>query len=177
MIVSTTSFGHHTIFTPVQVLEHRCELVPRDNIDIRDSLNRFRLSPPRGHPVLPGTWRTAALPESVVFNRHLFSQELNQLGWQRFFPRKRAATHKILGEQLLAIVYGIDVEPENDLFVALAEQAIQTVATAGIPGKYLVKLLHLPMEDSPFDTDRDFPQRGSSTSSALSSSSQREPVQ
>ena len=46
-----------------------------------------------------------------------------------------------IGSTLLEIAHGIDVLPENDPHLHEAEAAIATLASAAVPGKYLVDIL------------------------------------
>jgi hypothetical protein len=42
------------------------------------------------------------------------------------------------GETILSVTYGIDVLPKNDPYIATAENAIQPLFIAAIPGTFLV---------------------------------------
>ena len=44
------------------------------------------------------------------------------------------------GGLILSIAYGIEVQEENDPFIAAAETSIHVVATTLMPGAYLVDL-------------------------------------
>lgn len=39
---------------------------------------------------------------------------------------------------LISVAYGIKVLPENDLYIALAEQALKSGAEANVPGRFLL---------------------------------------
>ena len=52
-----------------------------------------------------------------------------------------------IGSTLLEIAYGIDILPENDPFLHKAEEAMATLTSAAVPGKYLVDIL--PFRRSP----------------------------
>lgn len=47
------------------------------------------------------------------------------------------------GTFIMSTVYGIDVKPEDDSLIELAEKALQVIATAGTPGAFLVDSLPL----------------------------------
>ncbi|KAJ7146914.1 cytochrome P450 [Mycena epipterygia] len=103
------------------------------------------------------TWRTS---------RRLFSQEFNVISSRNFRPKEIAATHGLLrrllhtpdefnthfkqmaGEFIMSVAYGIDVLPDNDPYIELAEQMVQTGVQAAIPGRFLVDsipmLKHVP---------------------------------
>lgn len=42
------------------------------------------------------------------------------------------------GELILSFTYGINVQPSSDPYVTLAEEAIHALATACVPGLWLV---------------------------------------
>lgn len=45
------------------------------------------------------------------------------------------------GETIISIAYGIDVQKENDPFVAAAERGVHPLVAAGVPGAFLVDAL------------------------------------
>jgi hypothetical protein len=42
------------------------------------------------------------------------------------------------GEIIMSAAYGIDVKPEADPYVTLAEAAVHGLVTASVPGRFLV---------------------------------------
>ncbi|KAJ7719640.1 cytochrome P450 [Mycena metata] len=92
-------------------------------------------------------WRT---------HRRLFNQEFNMGAVPKFHHAERVAAHALLrrllsnpdgflthlrqmvGEVIVSVAYGIDVLPVNDPYVALAEEAAESVASAAVPGRFLV---------------------------------------
>ena len=52
------------------------------------------------------------------------------------------------GETILAIAYGLQVQPENDPYIAIAERSNRSIDEAGKPGAFLVDSLpilkHVP---------------------------------
>ncbi|KAJ7146890.1 cytochrome P450 [Mycena epipterygia] len=99
-------------------------------------------------------------------SRRLFSQEFNVISSRNFRPKEIAATHGLLrrllhtpdefrthikqmaGEFIMSVAYGIDVLPDNDPYIELAEQMVQSGVQAAIPGRFLVDsipmLKHVP---------------------------------
>ena len=45
---------------------------------------------------------------------------------------------RMAGETIISVTYGIDVLPKNDPYIATAENAIQPLFIAAIPGTFLV---------------------------------------
>lgn len=41
-------------------------------------------------------------------------------------------------ETILAIAYGLDVQPKNDPYIATAQRALHTIAIALVPGTFMV---------------------------------------
>ncbi|KAJ7626738.1 cytochrome P450 [Mycena rosella] len=99
-------------------------------------------------------------------HRRLFHSVFHNEAAQLFRPTELTATHELLrrilhdpdavmdhlrhmaGEIIMSVTYGIDVLPKNDPYVALAEHAVQSLADASIPGRFLVDsipiLKHVP---------------------------------
>jgi hypothetical protein len=44
----------------------------------------------------------------------------------------------MVGETIFSVVYGIDVLPEGDPYIAMAEKCIQSASVAAVPGTFLV---------------------------------------
>ena len=42
------------------------------------------------------------------------------------------------GEVIMSVTYGIDVLPEKDPYIELAKNAVHTLVTASVPGRFLV---------------------------------------
>ncbi|KAJ7625732.1 cytochrome P450 [Roridomyces roridus] len=100
-------------------------------------------------------------------HRRLLDQELNVKASRKYEPDELIASHKLLkrlldtpdaflthlrqmaGELILSFTYGIDVLPSDDPYITLAEEALHTLVSAAIPGKYLVDtfpiLKHIPI--------------------------------
>ncbi|KAF5338671.1 hypothetical protein D9758_018031 [Tetrapyrgos nigripes] len=98
--------------------------------------------------------------------RKIFHRELGPRALGAYQPSIASATQKLLlllldkpedflnhlrfvaGYTILSIAYGIEVQPENDPFVAIAERAMQAAANAINRGSYLVDQLpvlkHIP---------------------------------
>ncbi|KAK6988057.1 cytochrome p450 [Favolaschia claudopus] len=92
-------------------------------------------------------WRTS---------RRLFNQAFNVTASHQFWPQEliaaRMLLHRLLerpddfldhirqmaAEIIMSATYGIEVQPQNDPYVATAEQALHTLAVAAVPGRYLV---------------------------------------
>ncbi|KAJ7137205.1 cytochrome P450 [Mycena epipterygia] len=88
-------------------------------------------------------------------SRRLFYQGFNAISAQNFHPKELAATHRLLrlflhtpdafrdhirqmaGEVIISVAYGINVLPVNDPYIAAAEEGLQTVFQAAIPGRFL----------------------------------------
>ncbi|KAF7368512.1 Cytochrome p450 [Mycena venus] len=45
---------------------------------------------------------------------------------------------QMAGEVIISVTYGIDVQPVNDPYVALAEEAIKSLSNARVPGRFIV---------------------------------------
>ncbi|KAJ7463862.1 cytochrome P450 [Mycena galericulata] len=102
-------------------------------------------------------WRT---------HRRLLKQEFTPKGIVKHRPSQLAAAHGVLrgflsapesfmihlrrsaAETILSAVYGIDIQPSDDTYIALACEALESLSAAGVPGKYLVDSLpmlkHIP---------------------------------
>lgn len=50
----------------------------------------------------------------------------------------------------MSAAYGITVLPENDPYVKLAEEAVQTMVYASLPGRFLVVSVRVP---APIESD------------------------
>ncbi|KAJ7723619.1 cytochrome P450 [Mycena maculata] len=92
-------------------------------------------------------------------HRKLFHNMFHAEAAKKFHPKVVAATHELLrrilekpdgfmdhlhhmaGEVIMSVTYGIDVLPENDPYVALAEQVVHVSAEASIPGRFLVDFI------------------------------------
>jgi hypothetical protein len=49
------------------------------------------------------------------------------------------------GEVIISVTYGIDVQPIDDPYVALAEEAIKSLSNARVPGRFIVvSAIHIP---------------------------------
>jgi len=46
------------------------------------------------------------------------------------------------GETIMSIAYGLEIQPENDPYVKMAEKGFQPLVAAAVPGAYLVDTLH-----------------------------------
>ncbi|KAJ7684107.1 cytochrome P450 [Mycena polygramma] len=99
-------------------------------------------------------------------HRRLFNEGFTPKASLKYRPKQLEATHNLLRslaqtpdnflghfrgwatEIIMSIAYGIDVQPTNDPYVALAHNAVDTLAQAALPGKYLVDsfpiLKHVP---------------------------------
>ncbi|KAL0958419.1 hypothetical protein HGRIS_000559 [Hohenbuehelia grisea] len=91
--------------------------------------------------------------------RRMFHQEFHPVASRRFRQKEIGATHELLlnlleepdiwmahlrhmaGKIILSIAYGIDVQPGNDPYIALAEEAIHCLVQAAIPGAFVVDSL------------------------------------
>ncbi|KAK1232372.1 hypothetical protein PQX77_004494 [Marasmius sp. AFHP31] len=95
--------------------------------------------------------------EEWRIRRRLFDQMFNPTASKRYHLRMAKATRALLkrlcenpdnllghirhhaGSIILAIVYGIEILPENDPHVSIAEKAIRAGIDATLPGAYLVE--------------------------------------
>ncbi|RDB18414.1 hypothetical protein Hypma_000390 [Hypsizygus marmoreus] len=100
-------------------------------------------------------------------HRRIFHQSFYPAAVKRFRPRILKNTHTFLryvlnkpdvdickrlhhlaGANILDIVYGLDVLPENDPYILASEEGMQAIRVAGVPGAFLVDafpiLAHLP---------------------------------
>ncbi|KAJ7153311.1 cytochrome P450 [Mycena filopes] len=99
-------------------------------------------------------------------HRRLFNRGFNPKASSKYRPKQVAATHTLLrrflqepekfmphfrhwaSDMTMWAAYGIDVLPANDPYVSLAEENIETLSQAGVPGRYLVDSLpilkHVP---------------------------------
>ncbi|KAJ8079621.1 hypothetical protein PM082_011208 [Marasmius tenuissimus] len=93
--------------------------------------------------------------------RRLFDQMFNPTASEKYQPQEAAATRELLQKLcedpenytlhlrhhaaniILSIAYGIEVLPENDPYVALAEEGVRILGTAQRPGAYLVESIPL----------------------------------
>ncbi|KAJ7215403.1 cytochrome P450 [Mycena pura] len=89
-------------------------------------------------------------------HRRLFNQQFNMVASSSFSRVQRTAAHSLLrrlldnpagfrdhlkqmaGEVIISVTYGIDVQPVDDPYVALAENAIKSLSNARVPGRYIV---------------------------------------
>ncbi|KAJ7495373.1 cytochrome P450 [Mycena latifolia] len=96
------------------------------------------------------TWRT---------NRRLLNQTFNVKAARQYRPLELAASRAVLprlldspdgffdhfyqmaGELIMAVTYGIRIEPSNDPYITLANTVVQTSALAAVPGRFLVNTL------------------------------------
>lgn len=46
--------------------------------------------------------------------------------------------NSLAGETIMSITYGVDVRPQHDPYIELAERAADAVVTAAVPGAFLV---------------------------------------
>ncbi|KAJ7607917.1 cytochrome P450 [Roridomyces roridus] len=94
--------------------------------------------------------------ESWRAHRRLFHSVFDANAVKMFRPRELAATHELLrrllhrpdnfmyhfrhmtGEIIMGVTYGIDVLPTDDPYVKLAQQAVEGLVHASIPGRFLV---------------------------------------
>ncbi|KAL0949266.1 hypothetical protein HGRIS_009344 [Hohenbuehelia grisea] len=98
--------------------------------------------------------------------RRLFHQEFHPTAARRFQPKELKATHELLGKLLndpedleghlrhhagtivLGIAYGLQIQPKNDPYIRAAEEGVQPLLVAGVPGTFLVDALpilkHVP---------------------------------
>ncbi|KAJ6491300.1 cytochrome P450 [Mycena vitilis] len=92
-------------------------------------------------------------------HRRLFHRAFNAAAAEAYQPKERSACHELLrrllrnpdnimghlrhmaGNIILSVAYGINVLPQNDPFVALAEEAIHTLVYAVVPGRFLVDMI------------------------------------
>ncbi|KAJ7483464.1 cytochrome P450 [Mycena latifolia] len=92
-------------------------------------------------------------------HRRLFHEAFNATAAQDYRPKERAASHELLrrllrdpddimehlrhmaGDIIMSVAYGINVLPQNDLYVALAKDAVHTLVIASVPGRFLVDAL------------------------------------
>ncbi|KAJ7046052.1 cytochrome P450 [Mycena alexandri] len=92
-------------------------------------------------------------------HRRLFNQGFTAKASAKYKPKQLTATHNLLrrflrepdefmahfrqwaSDVIMMAAYGIEVLPENDPYVSLAYEAVQTLSNAGVPGKYLVDSL------------------------------------
>ncbi|KAK1227701.1 hypothetical protein PQX77_009289 [Marasmius sp. AFHP31] len=93
--------------------------------------------------------------------RRLFDQMFNPTASKKYQPQEATATRELLqklcedpenytlhlrhhaAKIILSIAYGIEVLPENDPYVALAEEGVRILGTAQRPGAYLVESIPL----------------------------------
>ncbi|KAJ7880112.1 cytochrome P450 [Mycena leptocephala] len=89
-------------------------------------------------------------------HRRLFNQQFNMVASSSFSGAQRTAAHALLrrllnnpagfrdhlkqmaGEVIISVTYGIDVQPIDDPYVALAEEAIKSLSNARVPGRFIV---------------------------------------
>ncbi|KAJ7810955.1 cytochrome P450 [Mycena olivaceomarginata] len=89
-------------------------------------------------------------------HRRLFNQQFNMVASSSFSGAQRTAAHSLLrrllnnpagfrdhlkqmaGEVIISVTYGINVQPADDPYVALAEEAIKSLSYARVPGRFIV---------------------------------------
>ncbi|KAJ7491568.1 cytochrome P450 [Mycena galericulata] len=89
-------------------------------------------------------------------HRRLFNQAFNITASERYRPQELKAAHVLLtrllkrpdafldhlrqtaGEVIMSVTYGINVLPVEDPYMKVAEEAMQCLTVAAVPGKYLV---------------------------------------
>ncbi|KAK1227700.1 hypothetical protein PQX77_009288 [Marasmius sp. AFHP31] len=97
--------------------------------------------------------------EQWRIRRRLFDQAFNSTASRRYQPQEAKATQELLRKLcddpdnftshiryhaatiILSIAYGIRLLPENDPYVALAEEGVHAIILAARPGAYLVESL------------------------------------
>ncbi|KAJ7769656.1 cytochrome P450 [Mycena maculata] len=103
-----------------------------------------------------------ALGDNWRAHRRLFHEVFNLVAAQSFRPKEREVCHELLYDILqrpdhdvldhlrhmaakivLSVAYGIDVLPSNDPYVELAENAVDGLVTAIVPGRFLVDSIPL----------------------------------
>jgi len=154
-VVHVSALGQHIIIL-------NSSEAANDLLDQRSAIYSDRPYIPMFHEpgLMDQGWNFVMKRYSVVWRRHrrLFSQHLNATSARAFFDKQTTAIHILLRSLLssptefemhlkhasagiiLGIVYGYDVEPVNDRFVALAEQMVETVTKAVNPGAYMVNV-------------------------------------
>ncbi|KAJ7607912.1 cytochrome P450 [Roridomyces roridus] len=126
--------------------------------------------------VLDLTWNRPRLPMSNSIwmaamqkraHRRLFHGVFHEQAAKKFLPAQLSATHQLLrrmlhtpedfvahlrhmaGRLIMETAYGIDVLPQNDPYVNLAEKALHSLAYALVPGRFIVDSLpvlkYIPM--------------------------------
>ncbi|KAK6980734.1 cytochrome p450 [Favolaschia claudopus] len=116
------------------------------------------ISPSRDPPELICLFTLALMKygERWRTSRRLFNQAFNVTASHQFWPQELMAARMLLqrllespddffshirqmaAEIIMSATYGIEVQPQNDPYVATAEQALHTLAVAAVPGRYLV---------------------------------------
>ncbi|KAJ7873152.1 cytochrome P450 [Mycena leptocephala] len=94
-------------------------------------------------------------------HRRLFHSVFHTEAARLFRPKELTASHELLrrvlhnpdgfmdhlrhmaGEIIMSAAYGIDVKPEGDPYVTLAEAAVHGLVTASVPGRFLVDSIPL----------------------------------
>ncbi|KAJ7821598.1 cytochrome P450, partial [Mycena olivaceomarginata] len=89
-------------------------------------------------------------------HRRLFNQQFNMVASSSFSGAQRTAAHSLLrrllnnpagfrdhlkqmaGEVIISVTYGINVQPADDPYVVLAEEAIKSLSYARVPGRFIV---------------------------------------
>ncbi|KAJ6620363.1 cytochrome P450 [Mycena sp. CBHHK59/15] len=95
-----------------------------------------------------------ALGDHWRAHRRLFHETFNAVATQSFRPKVRAASHELLrhfcksrivmaARIIMSAAYGIDVLPADDPYVSLAEEAVEGLVTAVVPGRFLVDSMPL----------------------------------
>uniref|UniRef100_A0A0W0F4A8 Cytochrome P450 n=1 Tax=Moniliophthora roreri TaxID=221103 RepID=A0A0W0F4A8_MONRR len=147
--------------------------VASDLLEKRSRIYSSRPTAPMVYDLMGWNWNFGFQPygESCPHvmrraRRHAFSQTFNANAARSFYPQEIKATHRLLLRLLedpkpfrehlrhhaagvvMSVAYGIEIQPHKDPYVTLAEDSVEPLLFALVPGTFLVDsfpfLKHVP---------------------------------
>ncbi|KAG6908817.1 hypothetical protein DXG01_003170 [Tephrocybe rancida] len=128
-------------------------------LEKRSSIYSDRARMPMINELMGWGWNVGFMPYGDLWRHHrrLLHQEFHPSAAMRFQPHELKATHNLLrrfldapdsdlmenlrhmaGDTIMAVAYGIDVQPIDDPYVAIAARGVFPLLAAAVPGAFLV---------------------------------------
>ncbi|KAJ7181541.1 cytochrome P450 [Mycena crocata] len=128
-------------------------------LEKRSSIYSDRLQSPMINDLMGVDWSLGLMRYGDAWRKHrrLLNQGFNTVASKTFHPKERLATQTLLrrlfadpdgwmehlrhmaGELILSITYGINVLPDNDPYIDVAEKTLKAFSEASVPGRFLVE--------------------------------------
>ncbi|CAA7268859.1 unnamed protein product [Cyclocybe aegerita] len=126
-------------------------------LDRRSSLYSGRPRMPMINEVIGWDFNFAFMDYGDRWRQHrkLMHQSFHPTAVEHFHPQQLRSARNLIqklatkddilselrqmaGETIMSITYGLDVQPENDPYIEIAEKGVQILMQAGVPGAFLV---------------------------------------